>query len=108
MIPIKTQRGLNMLRAISGISTTAMPPHAAYMKITTLELEKLRLNKAREHALRRVTEVDARLRELEALKAALLSCMSPVRVAAPASRIGGQGIGAKGLRPSGGGGVRLS
>jgi hypothetical protein len=103
MIPIKTQRGLNMLRALSGMSTTAMPPHAAYMKITTLELEKLRLNKAREHALRRVGELDARLRELEALKAALLSCMSPVRVAAPAP-----GIGAKGLRPSGGGRIRLS
>lgn len=103
MIPIKTQRGLNMLRAISAVSTMALPPHAAYMKITTLELEKLRLNKAREHALRRVGEVDARLRDLEALKAVLLSCLGPVRAAPPAS-----GIGTKGLRPNGGGRVRLS
>ena len=36
-----------------------MAPHAAYMKITTLELEKLRLSKAREHALHRIGEIDA-------------------------------------------------
>jgi hypothetical protein len=97
VIPSKTQRSLNVLRAISGVSAAAMPPHAAYMKITTLELEKLRLNKAREHALRRVGEVDARLRELEALKAVLLSCLGPVR-AAPMTT----GVGARGLRQSGG------
>ncbi len=49
------------------------------MKITTLELEKLRLSKAREHALRRIGEIDGRLRELEEQKAALLSCLRPAR-----------------------------
>jgi hypothetical protein len=103
MIPSKTQRSLSVLRALSGLTTTAMAPHAAYMKITTLELEKLRLNKARENALRRMAEIDARLRDLEGQKAALLSCLGPGR--------GGPqtpGIGAKGLRPNGGGRVRLT
>jgi hypothetical protein len=104
MSPSKTQRNLSVLRQLSGSATTAMAPHAAYMKITTLELEKLRLNKAREHALRRVGEIDARLRELDAQKAALLSCLGAARGAPPTP-----GIGAKGLRPSGGGSrVRLT
>ena len=103
MIPAKTQRSLNVLRALSGLTTTAMAPHAAYMKITTLELEKLRLNKARDHALRRIGEIDARLRELEGQKAALLSCLGPGR-GGPAP----SGIGAKGLRGNGGGRVRLT
>ncbi len=93
MIPSKTQRSLSMLRAMN---PTVMAPHAAYMKITTLELEKLRLSKAREHALRRVGEIDARLRELEGQKAALLSCLGPAR-SGPAS-----GVGARGLRHNGG------
>jgi len=103
MIPSKTQRSLNVLRALSGLTNTAMAPHAVYMKITTLELEKLRLNKAREHALRRIGEIEARLRELDGQKAALLSCLGPGR--------GGPltpGVGAKGLRPNGGGRVRLT
>ena len=58
-------------RELSGCGSQTMPPHAAYMKITTVELEKLRLNKARQHALRRVDEIDDRLSELDAKKAAL-------------------------------------
>jgi len=92
MIPSKTQRSLSVLREMN---PAAMAPHAAYMKITTLELEKLRLSKARQHALRRVGEIDARLRELEGQKAALLSCLGPARSGPPA-------IGARGLRHNGG------
>jgi hypothetical protein len=98
MIPSKTLRSLNVLRQLSGLTTIAMAPHAAYMKVTTLELEKLRLNKAREHALRRVAEIDARLHELDAQKAALLGCLGPARTPS---------VAAKGLRP-GIGRVRLT
>ena len=105
MIPSKTQRSLSVLRALSGNASKAMAPHAAYMKITTLELEKLRLNKARQHALRRVEEIDARLRDLDAQKAALLSAMETSR-AAPS--LLGRSLGAKGLRPMVAGRARLT
>jgi hypothetical protein len=104
MIPGKTQRSLNVLRSLSGSAHQAMAPHAAYMKITTIELEKMRLGRAREHALRRMAEIDARLRELEAQKAALLSAMETVRGTPGPLR----GPGAKGLRPSVAGRVRLA
>ncbi len=104
MIPGKTQRSLNVLRSLSGAAHQAMAPHAAYMKITTIELEKMRLGKARDHALRRMGEIDARLRELDAQKAALLSAMETARtVPAPV-----RGPGAKGLRPRMAGRVRLT
>ena len=105
MIPSKTQRSLSVLRALSGNASKAMAPHAAYMKITTLELEKLRLNKARQHALRRVEEIEARLRELEGQKAALLSAMETGR-AEPS--LAARTLGAKGLRPLAAGRVRLT
>ncbi len=104
MIPAKTQRALSVLRSLSGAPHKAMAPHAAYMKITTIELEKMRLGRAREHALRRMGEIDARLRELESLKGALMAAMEGAQSAAPAAR----GPGAKGLRPAAAGRVRLA
>jgi len=105
MIPSRTQRSLSVLRALAGTGSKVMAPHAAYMKITTLELEKLRLNKARQHALRRITEIDARLCELDAQKSALLSAVESERSAPP---LPGRGLAAKGLRPPVSGRVRLS
>ena len=105
MIPSKTQRSLSMLRELSGCGSQTMPPHAAYMKITTVELEKLRLNKARQHALRRVDEIDDRLRELDAKKAALLSAIESGRGLPPPPR---RALGAKGLRSVTAGRARLT
>lgn len=82
MIPSKTLRSLNIIRNLAGVGDAAMAPHAAYMKITTLELEKLRLNKAREHATRRICEIDGRLRQLEQQKIALLRNIDQYRGAA--------------------------
>ncbi|HEY2104743.1 MAG TPA: hypothetical protein VGH29_03100 [Candidatus Binataceae bacterium] len=104
MIPSKTQRSLSILRSLSGSANQAMAPHAAYMKITTIELEKMRLGKARDHALHRMGEIDARLRELEAQKAALMSAMEAVHAAPPPAR----GPAARGLRPRVAGRVRLA
>jgi hypothetical protein len=75
------------------------------MKITTIELEKMRLGKARDHALRRLSEIEARLRELEGQKEALMGAMESAHAAAPAPT---RGPGARGLRPSAGGRVRLA
>jgi hypothetical protein len=71
MIPPKTQRGLDVVRKLAGLAHV-MAPHAAYMKITTLELEKLRLTNAREHVIRRIRDIDERLGQLDEQKAALL------------------------------------
>ncbi len=105
MIPSKTQRSLNVLRSLSGSAHRAMAPHAAYMKITTIELEKMRLRKARDHALRRIAEIDLRLHELDAQKAAL---MGAIEGAQAAPSLPARGPGAKGLRPSLAGRVRLA
>ena len=104
MIPSKTQRSLSILRSLSGSANKALAPHAAYMKITTIELEKLRLGKARDSAMRRMGEIDARLRELEAQKAALMVAIETVHAAPPTTR----GPGSRGLRPSAVGRVRLA
>ena len=45
------------------------------MKITSLELEKLRLSRVRRHAERRIGEIDARCEEIGIEKAALLAAM---------------------------------
>jgi hypothetical protein len=104
MIPGKTQRSLNVLRSLSGHAHKAMAPHAAFMKITTIELEKMRLGKARQHAVARMAEIDARLRELDAQKAALMSAIEAVHAGpTPARRPA-----ARGLRPSVTGRVRLA
>jgi hypothetical protein len=105
MIPNKTQRSLNVLRSLSGSAHKAMAPHAAYMKITTIELEKMRLRKARDHALRRMGEIDARLRELDTQKAALMQAIETATTTPPAPT---RGPVAKGLRPSAAGRVRLA
>lgn len=105
MIPSKTQRSLSVLQALAGTGSKAMAPHAAYMKITTLELEKLRLNKARQHATRRMAEIDARLRELDAQKSALLSAIESAR---NMPSLPGRGLGAKGLRTPVTGRARLT
>jgi hypothetical protein len=103
MIPSKTQRSLNVLRALSGSGSKAMAPHAAYMKITTIELEKMRLGKARSHALQRLSEIDARVVELDAQKAALMNAMEAVH--APSTVV--RGTVPRGLR-SAAGRVRLT
>ena len=68
-------RGLKDLRTTGALGKTALAPHAAYMKITSLELEKLRLGRVRQHAARRIDEIDARYQEIGLEKAALLAAM---------------------------------
>jgi len=50
------------------------------MKVTSLELEKLRLSRVRQNAVRRIAEIDARCEDIQAEKAALLAA-----TAAPAA-----------------------
>jgi hypothetical protein len=73
-------RGLSELRTLSGLGSRDVAPHTAYMKITSLELEKLRLSRVRQNAARRIAEIDARCAEIQQEKSALLAAS----VAAPA------------------------
>lgn len=71
--PQKHIPGLAELRTRSGLGSENVAPHTAYMKITSLELEKLRLSRVRQNAMRRVAEIDARYLQIEAEKAALMA-----------------------------------
>jgi hypothetical protein len=69
-------RGLRDLRTTGALGAATLAPHAAYMKITSLELEKLRLSRVRQHAARRIGEIDARCEEIGIEKAVLLAAMA--------------------------------
>ena|SRR5271166_3868398 len=67
--------GMKDLRTTGALGRATLAPHAAYMKITSLELEKLRLSRVRQQAARRIGEIDARYEEIGLEKAALLAAM---------------------------------
>lgn len=108
MIPARTLRSLNVLRTLQSVSKPLLAPHAAYMKVTCLELEKLRLNKAREHARRRIGDIDSRLRELNEQKTALLRSMEDARTGPPLAGRQPGGSAPKGLQVTGPGKARFS
>ena len=68
-------RSLQDLRTLSGRIDQASTPYKAYMKLSCLEMEKCRRSKERESAMQRVKNIDARFREIEADKAALLQTL---------------------------------
>ena len=76
-------RGLADVRTQSGLNAHAVAPHTAYMKITSLELEKLRLGRVRQNAVTRIAGIDARYKDINAEKAKLLGAMAAAPAAAP-------------------------
>jgi hypothetical protein len=80
-------RGLADLRTYAGLNAREVAPHTAYMKITSLELEKLRLSRVRQNALRRIAEIDARYVDIAAEKAKLLAAAGATRVPAEGSQV---------------------
>lgn len=76
-MPISTRsvRGLQDIRTLEGWVDLANQPYRAFMKITCLEMEKARREKERESALRRVENIDERLREIELEKANLMKVL---------------------------------
>lgn len=74
-------RGLADLRTRYGLTAKEVAPHTAYMKITSLELEKLRLGRVRQNALRRIAEIDARYVDIAAEKAKLIAATTATREA---------------------------
>jgi hypothetical protein len=67
-----TGRGLKNIRTLSRRVDQRALSYRSYMQITCLEMEKSRRGVERNAASRRITEVDARLKEIEEEKQALL------------------------------------
>jgi hypothetical protein len=69
------RRGLRDIRTHSGRVDETTLPSRAYLKISCLEMEKVRRGKERSSARQRMAGIDARLKEIEAEKAALLQAL---------------------------------
>ena len=74
-IPKTSIRGVQNIRTRTGTVPGHFVAHEAYLKITCLEMEKVRRQKDREAAMIRVRNIDARFKEMEAEKASLLSAL---------------------------------
>lgn len=68
-------RGLQDIRTLSGRIDQAATPYKAYMKLSCLEMEKYRRGKERDSAMNRVNNIDARFRDIDAEKVAILKEM---------------------------------
>lgn len=68
-------RGLQDIRTHSGRVDEAHHPYKAYMKVAALEMEKARRGNERESAMHRVRNIDARFKEIDAEKAAMLQAL---------------------------------
>ena len=66
------RKGLREIHTLSGRQDQVHRPYRAYMQITCLEMEKARRGNERKSASQRIADIDARLRQIEAEKAALL------------------------------------
>lgn len=69
------KRGLREIRTLSGRVDQVSLPYRGYMKITCLEMEKARRRSERKSANQRIADIDGRLKEIEAEKAALLQVL---------------------------------
>lgn len=74
-------RSLRNLRTLSGRVDQMSVPYRAYMQVTCLEMEKARREAERRSAGQRITEIDARLQEIEAEKADILKRLSEAEAA---------------------------
>ncbi len=72
----RIMRRLQDIRTLSGRGDQASAPHQAYMKLSCLEMEKFRRGKEKNSALNRVKNIDARFRDIEAEKAAILLALN--------------------------------
>jgi len=71
----KTIRGLQEIRTLSGRVDMVSEPYRAFMRITALEMEKERRGIEKRSAVQRVQNIDARFRDIEAEKDALLTIL---------------------------------
>jgi hypothetical protein len=69
------RRGLRDIGTLSGRVDRVSLPYRAYLKISCLEMEKVRRTKEMEAAKQSIASIEARLQEIEAEKAALLTAL---------------------------------
>lgn len=69
------RRGLREIRTLSGRVDQLSLPYRAYMKMACLEMEKARRGREKKSASQRVADIDARLKEIETDKKALLQAL---------------------------------
>lgn len=69
-------RGLRTIHTLAGKVNLVAVPHRAHLQIACLELERARRTTERTSAFRRVAELDARLREIDAEQASLLQAVA--------------------------------
>ncbi len=77
-IPI---RGLKTIRTLAGKGSRVVVPHRAHLLIACLEIEKARCATERTSELRRLAELDTRLREIDAEQEALMESLAEQRKA---------------------------
>lgn len=65
------RRGLRDIRTHAGRVDRTTLPHRAYLKLSCLEMEKVRRGKERASASYRLADIDARFKQIEAEKAAV-------------------------------------
>ena len=69
-------RGLRTIRTLAGKVDQTAVPHRAHLQIACLEIEKTRRATERTSAMRRVAELDVRLREIENEQARLMQALA--------------------------------
>ncbi len=72
-------RGLRTIRTLAGKVDKITVPHRAHLQIACLEIEKARRTTERNSALRRVAELDARLREIATEQSGILLALASAK-----------------------------
>lgn len=84
------QRGLKDIRTLSGSGDGIAQPHKVHLKISCLEMEKIRRGTERKAARKRTVDIDRRLEEIEVEKKALLQLLPQEAESVGAPLAGGQ------------------
>ncbi len=71
--PRRTIKGLASIRTLTRKGVTDELPHESFMRLSCLEMEKLRKQKERDLAAARIKEIDARFQEIDAEIAGILA-----------------------------------
>jgi len=74
----KNTRGIQDIHTLSGKVNQVNQSYRAYMKISSLEMEKARLGKEREKALYRVKNIEKRFSEIENEKTSILEGINDI------------------------------
>ena len=83
-VPNTKVRTVQNIRTHSGNPGQRTLPYQAYLRVAILEMEKHRRQKERESAVTRVTDIDARFRDIDAEEQELLGTVG--KAAAPPAK----------------------